>query len=63
MSSPLSKGENDELDQISKELDGYSLKLLYIEMRRLGYTRQELHTAEGLVPKYVPKRAKAEMSL
>jgi len=40
----LSEIEEKELQEIGSELDKYDFKLLYIEMRKLGYTQKELHT-------------------
>lgn len=42
----LSRDEKDELEKICDELSKYDLGLLYIEMRRFGYTQEELYTAK-----------------
>lgn len=39
----LSTTEKDELSEIDKKLGTYDLKLLYIEMRKLGYTKEDLN--------------------
>lgn len=43
----LSNEEESELKQIEDELDKVDLKLLYMEMRKLGYTPKDLKTARG----------------
>lgn len=43
----LTTEEEKEMDQIYAKLKKYDLKLLYMKMRNLGYTREELHTSQG----------------
>lgn len=47
LSEDESGDRKDELSQIERELGKYDLKLLYIEMRRLGYTQKDLRTKGG----------------